>query len=372
MKLKYDLQNHKFHIGEHYDYYNKEYTNTFYTMRRWGNVLAECQPRYGKSSLAKDLATKISKKRKLIIFDYHGEWINHVTQYNMDADFPDKIINIKELKNFTFNILDFTNVSDFKSMGFNEHQSKIVCDIVNESKNYHKGEINVINEVLSNLPVRSGQHFNYNNKYGTKLLDRINTSTKASILTWWKTLSKYFWQGPLDTRNVYNFGEELMNNDHLIINLEVKDMEIAKYIAKTYVGKLLEQLKHIWVKAKPFIIVEETRMLFPSNTDRTQYSSNIQMYNVVTHGPKLGVCTLFLVQHRNQIYQPILENIHQKFIGVVQKPEAGLPEYSIKLNYNPERGIREFLYIDVNSTINNFKYTRFSPCVPCVEYRSDQ
>jgi hypothetical protein len=67
--IKYDNLNHKFQIGQEYDHQTGGLRDTMFVMRRWGNVLVEAAPRYGKSVLVKDLIVKMSKKRKIIIFD---------------------------------------------------------------------------------------------------------------------------------------------------------------------------------------------------------------------------------------------------------------------------------------------------------------
>ena len=67
--IRYDNQIHRFNIGREYDHQTGGLRDTSFIMRSWGNVLVESQPRWGKSVRVKDLVVKISKIRKIIIFD---------------------------------------------------------------------------------------------------------------------------------------------------------------------------------------------------------------------------------------------------------------------------------------------------------------
>jgi hypothetical protein len=372
MRIKYDGRTYLFPIGKHYNYTQKQFKITNYVMRRWGNLMIEAQPRYGKSVIAKDLAIKMSKKRKIIIFDFSAEWTDNITKYNMWAPYPDKLVSYKVLQGFTFNVMEFNNDDDYASMGFTGMHAAITCSIITQSVSFHQGNIDLIGEMLGNLPIKRNSHYAFNNSYGTKLTSPINFATRSKICTHWDTIKRYFWQGEQDKRMIYDFAKEAKNSNHLIIDLSAARGTIAsEWIARAYAGKILEQLKTVWSEIKPVMFFEESRTLFPSYEGEIALSSNDEAYDLVTHGPKNGVCCVFIVQHQNQIYPKLLENIQMKIVGVVQKPGSG-PEYSVSLTYDPGNNVREFVYMDVDSTAGRFKYKKFRPMIPCMEYRSER
>lgn len=371
MAIHYTGENKLVLLGTKWDFKQAMWVDLYMTMRRWGFLLIEAMPRYGKSALAKNIVVQISKFRKIIIFDYNNEWINNITRYNMDSPYPDKLVGYKILKDFTFNLLDFTNESDFVSLGFSDIQARIVCSIIKDSAHMHKGVISEVDLILSAIPTNEYKYKAYNEKYGTHLLTKINDATKTSIITRWSTIKEYFWLGPTDQRVIYDFEKEISENDHLIVSLFFKNSEVSTNLARAYTGKLMEKMKDTWEKYKPFVIVEESSALFPNYTSEIQLSSNLQMYNLVSRCPKLGVSVMLLCQHQNQLYVRLLENVHQRITGIVQKPTAE-PQYEVKLEYDPERNIREFIYMDVGCTPNNFRYDVFRPAIPCTEFESNR
>jgi hypothetical protein len=373
--LPYDpRREYYFTIGHHYNYDKCIFEDTKFVMRRWGNVIIEAQPRYGKSALSKDLVVKISKIRRLVIFDYGGEWEHDITRYNAHAEYPDRLVGHKILKNFTFNILTFNKKEDFASMGFDGLWASIVCDIIRETEKIHEGDIEQISEILSNIPVKNTMYRGFNAKYGTTLAGPINASIKTSITTRWGIIRNFFWQGVGDKRVIYDFKEELLHNTHLLINLSGNSDGFDEWMKRAYTGKILEQMFPAFAEAKPVFVCEESRMIFPNWQGDVALSSNVQIYNVVTHAPKLGVMIIFIAQHENQIYQPILENIHTRIIGRVQKAPPWIARIfkRTRLVYDPEHNIREFLYMDVTSDTSNPTYIRFRPVEPCVYYKSDR
>lgn len=375
INLPYDpRREYYFTIGNHFNYDKNEFEETKFVMRRWGNCIIEAQPRYGKSSLIKDLTVKISKVRRVVIFDYGGEWQNNITKYNLNALYPDRLVGHKVLTNFTFKIVDFGSVEDYASMGFDGWQAKIVFDVLKETEKLHQGNIERITEIISNLPVKTSTYKGFNQKYGTSLVGPINSSSKTSITTRWGVIRNYFWQGPKDSRALYDFKDELIHNTHLLIDLSGTDSSFDVWMKRAYVGKILEQMFPAFADAKPVFVCEESRMLFPNWNGDIGLSSNVQIYNLVTHAPKLGVMIIFIAQHENQIYQPILENIHTRIVGRVQRAPSWLAKifHKTRLLYDPEHNIREFLYLDVTSDPNNPQYIKFRPVEPSVSFISDR
>lgn len=350
--------------------YNGE--DALFNMRSWGNYIIQAMPRYGKSVVSKDLAVQISKHRQVIVFDFGGEWKNAVTRYNMDAPYPDKIVGYNLLSNFTFKITDFSNKEDFASLGFEGHNANTLAEIIKETKNYHQGNLYRISEILGALPTRGDGSFSFfNKKYGSTLTSNIHSSTKISICSQWDLIKKYFWTGTKDTRKIIDFKKELMKGKHIIINLQEEDKSLKKFVGRAYIGKILEQMRSGWKYTKPFIFVEEARTFFPNYNGKIQLSSNVQVNDLVTYAPKEGVSIMFIVQHENQIYNNLLQNIHAKIVGIVREPGSG-QEFKVPLEFDIIRNVRQFVYVDVNSTENRFRYIRFQPRIPCMQFRSDK
>jgi hypothetical protein len=366
----YDGKTRDVYLGKTYNWNTRQFEDVYLKLRRWGNVMAEAQPRFGKSVITKDICIKISKFRPVVIFDHSGEWKNNVTKPNKRSETPMVLSGFKLVEKFTFNIREFSNEGDFASMGFEGPQAQIVCDCINEGWKKHNYDLEKITRMLSELPEKNGAEVFYNRKWDTRLLSRIHSSTKASLLLWWKKIMSFFYQGPNDDRAIYDFEELLRKHDHLIINMKTGEDE-SQFINRTYAAKIIEQMWPELVNSKPVFFFEEARMLFPVWEGKVQLSSNHQAYNLVTHGPKLGVSCFFIVQHANQLYARLLENIHVRIMGRVASKGHG-KIYQVPLEYNPELNIREFLLCDVDSSFNKIKYTKFRPCVPCMSFVSDR
>lgn len=366
--MRYNGQTIQLELGE--NVYDKE--EVMFNMRSWGNYTIQAMPRYGKSVVSKDLAIQISKFRQVIIFDFANEWVDSVTHYNMNAPYPDKLVDYILLNDFTFKITEFSNKEDFASFGFDRDQASILADLIRDTKNYHQGDIYKITEILQNIPTNKGHDLRaYNMKYGCNMTSTQHSSTKVTICTHWDLIKKYFWQGNKDERRLIDFKKEFLKGKHIIINLNDSDASLRKFVGRAYIGKILQHTRPVWKYTKPFIFVEEARTFFPNHHGKIQLSSNVQVNDLVTYAPKQGVSIMFIVQHENQLYSPILQNIHAKIVGIVREPGIG-KEYEVALDYDPTRNIREFIYMDVNSTQNRFRYEKFKPRVPCMRYVSDK
>lgn len=368
----YNGKDVRLELGKEWMFGEETPNMVYFTMRSWGNYIIEAQPRYGKSVVAKDLAVQISKHRQIIVFDFAGEWKNSVTKYNKYCPFPSRLIDFNVYQNFTFKITEFSNKEDFASFGFEKDQAGILAELIKDTAMYHKGQIALITEILQKIPTRGDtSHEKFNLDYGAKLTQKQHSATKTTICTHWDLIKKYFWQGDHDKRMIYDFKKELLKGKHMIINLGDDDFSLKKFVGRAYIGKILERMSQSWKFTRPFIFVEEARTFFPNYSNMIQLSSNVQIYDLVTYAPKEGVSIMFIAQHENQLYEPIFQNIHGKIVGVVKEPD-GKPEFKVKLEYNPLKNLREFLYIDVDSTTVNFRYRKFRPRIPCMQFKSDK
>lgn len=339
-------------------------------------------PRVGKSAIVKPATAKISKHRKCCIFDYNGEWSNSVTRYNMESEEPSRLVGYKVLKNFTFKVSAFNNKNDWAALGFrHDMQEEVMSRVINLTAHEHKNDVNKIATILAAIPIRDDDVGKFNELYSGKepiFQKFVNSSTASAISTRWAIMKKCFWQGPEDTRPVYDFAQEFIKINHLIVDLSNEGFELgdSESLKRAFCGKVLEQLRSVWLRTKAIYIFEESRKLFPNESEQmVMLSSNKEGYNLLVDGPKTGNIAWIIAQSPNQIFQRFLENLHIKILGVMNPPPQGR-EYELvnNLEFDPEQNIREFVLLDVNCIGKNMEWNLkyFRPGVPCCQFNSDR
>lgn len=345
-------------------------------IRNGGNMVCLAAPRYGKGALCKPLAVQVSKFKKVCIFDYKGEWANHITKPNPQAKYPDALIDYFVAENFTFSITDFNQFGDWIGFGFADDSAQFMWKIV--KSDYHGGDLQLVREMIRELPVSDAAVSEYNEKFGTDLLVAIHTGSKGALGRRFEVVQRFFWKGPEDSRSRFDFRALWLQYRHLIIDLSDRRdgfKDIGK--ARAYAGLILRQMSGTFDYTQGFYIIEEGSQLL-ANIERLAdgtvvgYSEFHKLVErLVTLSPKQGVNILILAQSRRQLYENILVYLPIQLIGRLN-PLDDLTEGERKLNdwirVYPGTLYREWWLID---TFYNLRF-RFVAALPCCQFETNR
>ena len=303
----------------------------------WGNVIVGAVPRYGKSALVKTLVTHLSKYRRVVIFDYEGEW-SRIQLPNIESKHGMTTIkDMKVLRNFAFKISDFDSTADWLAMGFPPVASREMSRIAAKEK-LHKDDPDKFADVLRNLPTK---HFS------SKISDHnVHEASKESMITRFSFIKSYFKQPDDGKDYIYNFGHEMMQH-HLCISLNLAQSQREK--ARAYVGKILEQMLPYLKYCHPAIVAEEADILaenmelphefLPSSVRMlADYSKKHQRY---------GMEMFYIVQNISSLYDSIVDNYHQMILGHVPSLPHHLNRVANavhKLKWDADSNYRQFIY----------------------------
>ena len=263
-------------------------------IRRWGTILLISKPRNGKTALAKDIVVKISKFRKCFIFDYNGEWTNHVVNFNFKSEQPDRMNDVFIAKDFTFKISEFNNPNAFVSMGFSQDACNFLAILVRDAYNYYKDNPIKFVKMCQQLPTKETFVQEFNAIFGTKLYSPINFASKISLLTHLNFIIEngYFWIGKKDRKNLIDFKDAWLRFNHVIVDLSLGEKNTDVNKAQAYAGAILNEIAPLHKMTKGFIVFEETSALAPNIDTSIAYvipSSLAQIRDLVTTLPKQDV-----------------------------------------------------------------------------------
>ena len=331
-------------------------------------------PRYGKGGLAKHLTVKLSKHKKLCIMDYNGEWSAHVTQMNYESPYPDCLGEYRIYREFTFKLSDFLNVEDWVSMGF--HRATEIRNLFDDTMEVHDGLPDRFIRILADLPTESKNSTGltldeFNEKYGMNLLVGAHAETKRAWIRTMEKVKEWFWQGKDDDLRIYDFGEEWLKHEHIILDFKTSFVDSGiVHRNRTFFGKIMEKLRPYFIQIQGEIIVEEADILLPSvaEDEGIKPSSNAQVIWYVAKAPKYQMGILLIMQHFDQSDDDIRKGGQfQYFLGMYTGyPKPFKEKPGMRLHYYPTANYREFLFIDVNGD-----WAKFVPGVPCCKFESN-
>lgn len=323
-----------------------------FRLRSFGTTLILAKSRYGKTALEKHLACLISRKRKTVIFDVNGEWINDVVKFNWNSPNPVRFCNYNILDNFCFRIQDFDRYSDWISLGFPPVGSRIMSRLARHP-DIHKDSPIKFTELLAQLPTHEGEEDIFNDKFTggkfTLIEGRVMDVTKASIRSRFSFIKDYFWNGDDDPRSIIEWEQVFKSNENLIINVDCGG-EHNKSKARAYIGKILERFYPYLQQKKPVLIFEEADWIAPAEVGEEAErwpSSLIRLIEYSIKYQKYGVNLMLISQSESLIHENITKHAHSMILGHVPKSDSnsGLTK---KLVWNPDKqpyGYREFVQL---------------------------
>lgn len=285
----------------------------------WQRILIEGESGAGKSAHAKDIVVRVSKSKKVCVFSLKGEWEKHVTDYNpYYKASKQKLINYKLLDNYSIKLSEFDDPSDWISLGFSEMGCGLLSQLIKEGKEFYKDDPKEFQLVLNSLPTKQitkeglNLLYEYEKDFGILLNSPVFPQIKQSIIMRFEFIRDWFWV-PNDERNYFDFVNEWMFNDNLIINISND-----RFKARALCGLILRKLSKFHWQTRGLFVFEEARVLFPDLPSETPEfllpSSVRQIYDILTMGRKEGISVLLITQREDQLYKPAIEHFFTKII----------------------------------------------------------
>ena len=219
--------------------------------------------------------------------------------------------------------------------------------------------------MILQLPTKNDEVQEYNQEFGVKLPMPVNVMSKQSIVNHFFFVRDWFYDphSDRDDINHYNFKEEFLNVDHLIIDFNLRNVKTSKERARALCGFILQELRQIQDRTKACYFIEECRELLPNiNVDQGDYmmpSSVKEIYDLMTLDPKFSSSIFLIMQSEKMIYKNVLDHFFIRIMGrdAILEHRSDVMETMKKMNLKwiPNLGIREFMYWD--RTGKMFKYT---------------
>lgn len=327
--------------------------------------------------MAKHITVLTSRVRKVCVFSYKGEWENDITKYSPSrkAEMKMKLTNYKILTNIGCTVSEIaSNSNAIISLGFTEDGLMYLEKIIKEGYHLFKNDPIKLKKILEDLPTTKDELSNFNTKYNFDLPMPVNYSTKQNIVNRYYHCYEWFYN-PYDgkeTKNHYNFKQEFLKINHLIIDLSLGHGHTDKNRAMALCGYVLSQLREINFITKPLYVFEEVKELLPpmdNYPDALLPSSIVEIYALMTLDPKTGCALMMIMQSENMIFRKCLEQYYIKIIGIGSASSyiGAHPEYEVlrrlKLKWNPDMNYRELLYWE--KTNRYFKFVPLHACCRC-------
>ena len=347
-------------LCKHYAYpcHNKCKSNIDFRIpiRYFGNIFFVARPRVFKSALAKSLTVRVSNFRRVIVFDYNGEWSRDVVDYNWGSQEPARIVNVQVYKNFTFKISTFKNPQDFISLGFSKDSCQYLKILINDGYSYYEDDVEKFEVMLKMLPTSSNAKNDMLTAWKESfprldLPTLLHFGTKSNLLNHFLFIRDWFWQGKKDTRPLYDFCKEMRKDQHAIIDLSLGEEGTNTNHARAWCGAVLRQCRGSYERIRGFFVFEESSVLAPNMYQATEDewpSSLVEIRDMVVYFPKKFVSCLFLCQNERQLHGEITSFYHMKCICM---GEGQGEEYVIAGNgaeWNYDVNYRKVLFWEAN------------------------
>lgn len=255
------------------------------------------RPRSGKTLLAKSLVGQL-KHRKILQFDYSGEWglSKYPNVFSKDSNYGDFLHSLINLEDVGFDISDYDKPSDWMSLGISRGGAVLVSQIA-KKKDIHGNDWSTFKKMIKDLPFSQTWVKVYNEKWNMNLKTPMHSESYKNVQ---KTID---YLDPIFTQpyTKYNFDYLFDKYKYINVNLglESGDSETQEAKARLIVGKVLEKIKPILYKHRPVIVFEEADILapkLPESKDVFYSSLNWIKKYVLKLGRRAGCMLFFIVQ----------------------------------------------------------------------------
>jgi len=324
----------------------------FFKNRYYGVTLLLSKPRYGKTSLTKDISCDLTVFRRVAVFDLYEEWERHVLYFNPKAKYPKRWLNAKVVKNFAFKISDYNHPSDWASMGIADFGAKILADLA-ERIDIHYDNPEEFLKLTQRLPYSEDAMVAFNRKYkdvGLTLVSPYHEVTLRSINSRLPFLLDFFKQKG-DGKLYVEDWPKLFLKHNLIISMTGRTEE-EKFRAMALTGKIMEKIAPYLKQLKPALIFEEADTFFPDQKAlRRRFKGQVSPSSLnkgleyVTKFQKRGVSVFLISQSEKLLNASMTKFSNSRILGKI--PEDDL-NYDItkKLKWKPDSNYRQFILLD--------------------------
>ena len=278
------------------------------------NILVVGLPQVsGKSSFAKDFTVQAATQgRPLCVFDHVGEWARSVTRRNPRADKPMILKDVGVYRDYTFKISSITVAGDLIGLGFTENSAQMLCAIIAGLKDWHEDNPDKFLQALEAVPTTNDDLAEFNARFdeqGIRLSMPLHTEVKRNMLNRWNQISGWFWH-PDDTRPIFDFKEEWLRHQCIIIDLSLEEINEFGERVRTgipeksafAVGQILRQIAPIHRIKHGIIVEEEMWNLCPPVKDTFAMPSSLsETIKLVTAYPKDNIVFIGICQDESQI-----------------------------------------------------------------------
>lgn len=366
MALPYDRMTRRFSLGTAVG----KSPEPVFIMRYFGNILVSAKTRYGKSCIVRNIILDASEYRSNIVFDYKGEHSYKLLRQNWNADTPKALTGkVKIVRKFCFKLSQLRHASDWASLGFSSEGIRILPGLARLSK-VHQDDPKAFISMLAELPDRDDKIEPWNLHYGkvAPIYRKLMHNAVDSIVNKFQTIMHWFWQGHHDLRPTWDWRKLFLENDHVIIDLDVRsNLEVLR--ARLSVGIILRELQPILHIVKPCITVEEAGVVAPNISGEhspDKYPSSLQLLeDYSARFQKFGVMMIYICQHPDQLSPTLFRaGLHFTVLGMLDGSTRGYYHKfldKVRLMWNPDAkdgGYRECLLINQNGT-----WSKFTPAI---------
>jgi len=339
-----------------------------WTNKRFNITLITGDPGCGKSVLAKIIASEIWNKRRILIIDPKGDWVMRgkteygVRQFNRKNLWRGKraaCINAHLIENFKLKIQDFGRES-LIALGFTPPGAEFLVNTMRNYETIWQYDVNLLIRFMELYPTTKKELKTWNETNNTRINIEARSDVKQSVLSRLTYIKNWFWQG--GDKDI-NFAYELKRNN-LIIQ-PIQEIKQDERQLRAYFGVIMKKMERAIKEINPLIIIDETDKLCPNpmNLDQIEKQNplpiTLWLVNFVFKEARMNsVSFIFITQRKDMLHYQLVEQLDYWITGHIRGIE-GLEN----LEYNLERGIRQFYIEDVR---NNLKLV-FIPKEPGME-----
>jgi hypothetical protein len=318
-----------------------------YPIQKWGTTKFVAKSRVGKTTEIKSLISQVNRAgRKIVILDPYRDYVEMGEPNFRGKDGAAFIHDLHVEQDFAFTISQF-KAKDFSTFGFTEKGLTLMADIAPRVA-LHKNDPEFVSDFIADLPDRQPLIAPFNRKYGMKIRKPINESKINAMAETYRLMRGYFYdEAESPEKGIHcldNVCDICLKHDVTVFYFDVATHGQTKF--QIYSAIILRLLKQVLAKLKALFVFEEGDILFPNSlTPPTSF------YEVDEYCRKLGRTDTHMIivsQNDADFHPSIARNYHGMVLGKLN-PGSRYYELVEDLYWDPERGIRQMLFMDSNN-----------------------
>lgn len=329
---------------------NKTDANMFF--RYYFLIILAAMPGVGKSAWCKDIIVKLSRKRRVVIFDYKNEWGTDLIEYNASSRNPSKMLNVRVIRNYSLRLSQMT-LEMWESLGFDPKSKSISARLLYQLSSrlvpFHQDDPKLFEKLLLDLPTRLSEVEDFNaayEAYDFAIAHPVLSASYGSIMNRWSVNKSLFFD-PANPGDKCNFTDDeirkLLMRHNLIFQMDLSGPEEV-YYASMVVGKLMSTFLPILPILHPAVVVEEADNLFGQDESMLSVREGIKY---VKKYRKFGASLILISQQTSDFNSKMTHHVSQIVVGKLlrQDPYHAASQHWTK-NTDLDRNVRPLYLID--------------------------